>query len=303
MRVEEFKPVLYLAYNRPVETRQTFEILRKLGIKRLYIALDGPKDSKPDDVERCAEVRKIVEGVDWASDVKYLIRDKNLGCRWGVNGAIDWFFEHEEMGIILEDDILVERDFFEFCSECLELFCDDKRVMLVTGNNVLGEFRPQLPYVFSRIGAIWGWATWRRSWQIHDKEISYWPESKELGALYSVLPKEMAEVRSRICDEVFNGKIDTWDYQFTLTRLLNSGLSIVSSVNLVENIGFNLDATHTSEMPGYLDNKIRKLKSYDFISKQLVYPSNEFDLAVFYLQSSKSNLGRRIKNRLRLLKD
>ncbi len=133
-------PILFLVYKRPDTTRQVFEAIRKARPPRLYVAADGPKPDVPGEAEKVRQVRDIVlEGVDWDCEVKTLFRDKNLGCKYGVSGGINWFFDHEEMGIILEDDTLPSQSFFWFCEELLERYREDERVMCISAQHFHGD--------------------------------------------------------------------------------------------------------------------------------------------------------------------
>src|SRR6188472_504352 len=107
-------PVLYLLFNRPDHTRQSFDELKKIKPSILFIAADGPREGNERDVRGCAEVRNIVKDITWKCEVKTLFREKNLGTKYAVGGAIDWFFEHVEEGIIMEDDCIPHPHFYDF---------------------------------------------------------------------------------------------------------------------------------------------------------------------------------------------
>ena len=97
-------PVLFLIFNRPETTQQVFSAIKKAKPPRLYVAADGPRSDYPNEAESCEIVRSIATNVDWDCEVKTLFRETNLGCGLAVTNAIDWFFEQESEGIILEDD-------------------------------------------------------------------------------------------------------------------------------------------------------------------------------------------------------
>jgi hypothetical protein len=242
--------VLMVIFNRPETTQQVFEAIRKAKPPRLYVAADGPRSHIPTDKERCAAARKIVEQVDWDCEVKTLFHDKNLNCGVAPSTAFTWFFDNETEGIILEDDCLPSQSFFWYCQELLEKYRDDTRVMHIGGNNFLnGWLNDQdYSYYFSRSGHIWGWATWRRAWQKFDFNISAYKKLRERGQFdgFFLNPLER-RYRLQKFDETAgrNGRADWWDYQWDFARFVNSGLAIVPKVNMVKNIGFGADATHT----------------------------------------------------------
>jgi len=172
--------VLFLVYNRPQNTKKVFKSLSQVKPTRLYIACDGPKKGRAEDMRRVSEVRDIVNLVDWNCEVKTLFQDTNLGCKLAVELAITWFFDHEEFGIILEDDCLPNNDFYYFCENLLLKYRNDDRVYAITGDNFQqGTVFGNASYYFSKYVHVWGWATWRRAWKHYDKDLSFWPSWKK----------------------------------------------------------------------------------------------------------------------------
>ena len=245
--------VLFLIFNRRDTTEQVFEAIRKAKPPMLYVAADGPRADKAGEAEKVEQVRRIATRVDWDCEVKTLFRDKNLGCKYAVSGAIDWFFENEEEGIILEDDCLPSQSFFWFCEELLERYRDDMRVGQISGFNSLDNYDINFDYIFSKYGPIWGWASWRRAWNVYDVNISSWPYIKK-HKLYKnfVGTKKEENFRIKLFNNLYKNRIDTWDYQWVFSKLINSMLTILPSKNLIINIGFNDEATHTKIEPNYM---------------------------------------------------
>jgi hypothetical protein len=242
-------PVLLLAFNRPEHTARVFEAIRAVAPRRLWIAADGPRAGRPDDVERCAEVRRIVTSVDWECEVDAHLRDANVGCRVNVAEGVDRFFAAVDAGIVLEDDCLPHPSFFRFCEELLDRFRDDERVFAIGGTNLLGSYDTNGSYFFSRYGAIWGWASWRRAWRHYDVDLRAWPQARDEGVLSWLLPPEERAHYEPALEATHRGELDSWDYQWAFARFVNSGLTVLPRVNLVENIGFDADGTHTTD-PG-----------------------------------------------------
>jgi hypothetical protein len=242
-------PVLFLVFNRPDTTKRVFEAIRQAQPSQLFVAADGPRENNPGEVERCKEARGIVQdGIDWDCEVKTLLRDKNMGCKVAVSSAIDWFFGQVKEGIILEDDCLPHPTFFGFCEELLDKYRDDERIGQISGDNFqFGRNRRKYSYYFSRYAHVWGWATWRRVWKNYDVDMKLWPEIRDDGWLQGWLGnKNLAEYWTRIFEDVYQGKIDTWDYQWGFTCWSQNCLTVLPSVNLISNIGFSKDATHTT---------------------------------------------------------
>ncbi|MBX9782842.1 MAG: hypothetical protein K2X48_06025 [Chitinophagaceae bacterium] len=239
-------PVLFLVFNRPDTTAQVFAQIRAIQPKYLYIAADGPRSVKEGEEELCAETRRIATAIDWDCELKTLFREQNLGCGKAVSEAITWFFEQVEEGVILEDDCLPDMSFFTFAEELLIKYKYDREVMSISGTNLLGSWKlPKQSYFFGH-GGIWGWATWRRAWQLYDKNMDKW----ELPSTQEVIKKglvtnEWYDFYKPMMESAFNDSIDTWDAQWVYSILFNRGKSINPCVNLVKNIGFDYRATHT----------------------------------------------------------
>ena len=253
-------PVLFLVFNRPRQTEIVFSAIRNAKPLRLYIACDGPRPNLKKDSELIEQVQQIVSAVDWQCETYTLFRDVNIGCKLAVSEAISWFFNHEDCGIILEDDCVPSQSFFWFCQICLELFKYDKNVMAITGLNIAGSM-PKYDSFFSNFPLMWGWATWADSWHKYDLTMAEWPKFRADSAILRLsignLPF-MLEISDAI-QQTYDGFIDTWDYQWIFCCWLNRGLTVAPSLNLIENIGFDEFASHTHIQPAYL----RDLKSHE----------------------------------------
>ncbi len=242
-------PVLFLVFNRPDTTARVFEAIRTARPERLYVAADGPRPDRPGEAERCAEIRQIATAVNWPCEVRTLFRDRNLGCGEAVSGAIRWFFDNEEEGMILEDDCLPSSDFFRFCSELIERFRHEPQVMAVCGSCYAEpDENYSASYYFGYYADPWGWATWRRAWRLYDGKLATWPAFRAAGRL-KVLgsAKPWREAYWSDCfDMTHQGKIDTWDYQWIYSLIAQGGVACFPVANLVSNLGFGLGATHTT---------------------------------------------------------
>jgi len=240
-------PLLFLVFNRPEITRQTFARIRNVQPRHLFIAGDGPRPQVSADGARCQQVRDIVGNVDWKCSVQYLLREKNLGCGKAVSSAIDWFFEHVSRGIILEDDCYPSFDFFSYMEEVLERHSGDDRVMTVSGCSLQnGERRTRYSYFFSRYCHLWGWGTWKTAWKKYDFDMKSYARFKADAGLENIFgDAHQAAFWYGIFDKMSRKEIDTWDYQWIYAMLSNDGLSAYPEANMVTNIGFGAEATHT----------------------------------------------------------
>ena len=113
-------PVLFMVFNRPLQTLRVFESIRKVRPTKLYVAVDGPRNGCQDDIDKREEVLKIVYNVDWECETHYLIHDKNLGCSKSGPTAWNWVFETEDRTIFVEDDGLGNESAFFLYKICLK---------------------------------------------------------------------------------------------------------------------------------------------------------------------------------------
>ncbi len=238
-------PILFLIFNRPDTTLKVFNQIRKVKPKKLFIAADGPRE-KVDDVENCRLARNIVNQIDWDCEVKTLFRKENLGCGKAVSSAINWFFEHVEEGIILEDDCLADFSFFNFCRLMLDKYRYEQKVMMICGTNYFfNKVKSKDSYFFSKYYSVWGWATWKRAWSLFDLKMLQWKKLKNTDFFKKISrDKHVRSFWEEHFDMIINNKIDTWDFPWSFTCFLNDGLAVVPFNNLVSNIG--LEGAHAN---------------------------------------------------------
>jgi len=248
--------ILFLVFNRPASTARVFEAIRAARPPRLYVAADGPRLNMPDDVERVAEVRRIAMAVDWPCELRTRFQSTNLGGQLGPVSGIDWFFDNEAEGTILEDDCLPDPSFFRFAEELLDRYRGEATVMMISGNCFPGHNRtcPE-SYAFSRNTHIWGWATWRRAWRLYDRELRHWPAIRNTPWLLRAGDghRDFRNHWEAVFDQLYACERPwTWDYQWTFSCWTCGGLAVVPCRNLVTNIGFGEDATRTTSNDGRL---------------------------------------------------
>ena len=251
------KPVLFLTFNRPDTTQQVFSKIRQAQPPRLYVAANGPRSENPEEKKLCDLTRKILEKVDWNCEVHTLFRETYLDCRQSLGGAIKWFFEQEPEGIILEDDCLPSQSFFWFCQELLEYFRHDQRVGAICGfySNEL-DYSPDASYFFSRYLRVWGWAGWRRTFEGYDSNLKNLIENNNTwqSEMFNHKDVLLKKYFQQMFDLVANGEIDTWDTQLQYLLWQKKQRVVVSSKNLIQNIGWTQGAhakkkDHNHELP------------------------------------------------------
>lgn len=242
-------PIVLMIFNRPDLTEHVFAAIAEARPRKLLVIADGPRPERAGEAEKCAAARAIVERVDWECDVLKNYSDINMGCARRPATGLRWVFEQVEEAIILEDDCVPHPTFFPFCEELLEKYRDDERVMHISGNNFLFHQKSMpFSYFFSHYCLSWGWATWRRAFQYYDPEIKLWPTLADTSWLLDLLGDPRAvDHWNKVYDLTYASMdtVNTWDFQWVFACWAQRGLSILPNTNLVSNVGFREDATHT----------------------------------------------------------
>ncbi len=240
-KFHKIPPVLFVIFNRPEKVKLVFDEIRKVKPEVLYVACDGPREGVHDDQEKILASRNyVLENIDWECSIKTRFRNKNIGLIGGYCGAISWFFENEEEGIILEDDTLPSSSFFYYCSELLDKYRDDSRVMNICGFNIDSESCYDSSYFFSFFPHAWGWATWKRSWNCF---------LFDLDGFLNIDRDEFSPYHSfnyfyDSFKKVYEGNMNSCLLRWYFTLAINNGLSIIPSKSLIRNIGFDASGTN-----------------------------------------------------------
>jgi hypothetical protein len=239
-------PVALIIFNRPNPTRRLFERIAQIKPRQLFIIADGPRPDHPEDRNKCAETRAVVETIDWECDVRKNFSSKNLGVGRRPASGISWVFDQVDRAIILEDDCLPHPTFFSYCAELLEKYKDHDEVMHISGRSVFPE-KPAAAssYYFSRSLSGWGWATWSRAWQRFDFDMQSWPDFKKSDVLHETLNHQRAEKFFwHIFEKLYNGNRRNgkrrnvgWDMQWNYAVWANKGLGIRPYANLIYYMG------------------------------------------------------------------
>ena len=240
--------VAIIIFNRPDTTKEVFEAIRKAKPPKLYIISDEAREGRAGERKKVDETRALVEnGIDWECEVIKNYAPQNMGCKKRVASGISWVFEHEEQAIILEDDCVPKPEFFEYCQEMLEKYKDNENIMMVSGTNNVPSYKVPQSICFSRFPCIWGWATWRRAWNLYDIEMKDWPALHEKGQFKPYFNGIEYKVFARDASRIHAGLVDTWDMQWQVC-ILKNGVGVVPQGNLIHNIGCgHEEATHTKD--------------------------------------------------------
>jgi hypothetical protein len=241
-------PVVFFIFNRPELTARVFARIRDARPTDLLIVGDGPRPGRDGENRRVAAARRIVlDGIDWPCKLHANFSERNLGCRQRVASGLEWAFSCVSEAIVLEDDCLPDPSFFGFCTSMLARYRDDASVLHVNGTNLAPRRLPGgAAYRFSRHAWMWGWATWSRAWTHYDAEFSTW-SSRQTAVRDSFASSWEAQYWlsswNRIRSDPIRG--DTWDFPWQFSVRAAGGRVLMPRHNLVQNLGFGADATHT----------------------------------------------------------
>lgn len=249
-------PVAFIIFNRPDTTARVFAEIARARPPKLLVIGDGPRSGRFGEEERVTAARDIIRRVDWDCEVLTNFSATNLGCKQRVSSGIDWVFQQVEEAIILEDDCLPSPTFFRFCEELLVRYRHDQRIGMISGDNFqFGRRRNEDSYYFSKYVHIWGWASWRDRWVgSYDVALNKWPRIRDEGWLTDIVGNAReARYWQKIFENVYRGKINTWDYQWVFVNWLENRVAIMPTINLISNIGFGRNATHTKSASDVAD--------------------------------------------------
>ncbi len=285
-------PILFVFFNRKEVAVKSFERIRAVRPRRLYLAQDGAREANGENEHRLIlEIREsILSLIDWECEVKTLFRPQNVGCAEGVKTAVDWLFQNEEKGIVLEDDCVVQDSFFPFMEEMLTRYASDDRVGMIAGFNGIGQAFASSSYTFSRYKACWGWATWRRAWSNMDMEMSWRGTEQEQSILYNMggNGRDIDYWKYRIkCIDA--GYVSSWDWPWYFSLSAQNQLCIFPEVSLVSNIGFGSDATHTTTIGQSQVQSLANDLSFPLRHPDRVIPNVSFDKHFYRYNNSLYN--------------
>jgi hypothetical protein len=240
-------PILVVFFNRPTILNQCIDNLRKIKPRILFFSSDGPRKNFKDDYLFINNCKKLISKIDWKSDIYFLNSEINFGCDEWVPKSISWFFDNVQTGLILEDDCLISKDFYDFSSAILEKYKNNERIMNISAANFHNEKWGNSDYYFSAYPANWGWATTALAWKKYCGNMEGLDNFlSNLKLFTSIIPDQRIRDYWR---KFFNGleskKYTYWDAKWTYSIWKNNGLSVTPNYNLVNNIGFGENATHT----------------------------------------------------------
>lgn len=240
-------PVLFIIYRREDAALRVIKAIARVKPKKLYISQDGPRNEK-ERIEIENTRKAVLSKVNWKCELTVWTHNRNLGLKKHAPTAFDDFFKKEEYGIYLEDDTVPSREFFYFEEEMLKRYKNNRKVFSVNGTNFYTKLiRSKDSYYLSKIGDIWGFGLWRRSWKLYDSNLKdYHSFSRKLKYKSYFFNQKYRFYLESFWQAIINKKLDSWAMPLVYTAVRNDMYFITPKFNMVNNIGSNNAASNVS---------------------------------------------------------
>ena len=276
-------PILILGFNRPNLLQELINRIKVFEPEKIYISIDGARKNNTKDKKLIEKIKKIVlNEITWDCDLKTKFFENNYGVKNAPVKGINWLFENEEMGIILEDDVNPDISFFPFITTLLNKYKYDHKIMMISGNNyIYSKNKIKENYYFSKSPGTHGWATWKRSWKKFDLSMMNFTKFDFFKILYyfnfNLAKTHYFYKRFLLCK---NDKIQAWDYQHFYSIINNNGLIIKPNINLCKHIGWELEtgeeSTHGKGADG-LPDVINQPMTFPIVHPRTIGQNYAFD--------------------------
>ncbi len=253
--------VLLLFFTRSDTFQKVFDEVKKARPSRLFLFQDGPRGERDRaGIEAC---RAIVadEQIDWECEVHRNYQEHNLGCDPAGFRSHQWAFTLADKVIVLEDDVVPSQSFFPFCKELLDRYEHDDRICMIAGFNT-DEVTPDVPddYFFTSFQSIWGWASWRRVAERWESDYAFMSDAFNMRQL-----KALAKARGyrntmlKMFDDHRQSGVEYFESIYWADMILNSGLTVMPTKNLVNNVGLTADSTHFAAELQTMPRRLRRI--------------------------------------------
>ncbi len=296
--------VLCIFFARPDQFEKSFETVRKAKPRVLLLWQDGPREGREDDIENIKKCREIAENIDWECEVHKNYHDKNMGCDPSTHLSHKWAFSIVDKCIILEDDIVPSQSFFPFCKELLDKYENDTRIDRICGQTLYGGIDDKrYSYFFNKTGTSWGWATWKRVADTWESDYKYLDDDYylDLVAHRDGQVNKFKKIIKNSKKRKSSG-IPYWEDITGYRVLLNTGLVIYPTINMIENVGASKDATHAPDNFKELPKEIQKMfttraENIEFPLKHPPYIIEDYHYFEKMMKCLRPSFGKRIKRK------
>ena len=208
-------PILLMVYIKPQTTLKVIKRLREVKVPKIYVSINIPLRNNKSEIKKNKKVIEIIKTIDWNCKIILKKRKSYVDAYTSYKEAINWFFQNEKEGIILEDDTLPNKSFFYFCEKMLKIYRNDKKISQICGSSFVNKIKSKNKYSFSNYTLCWGYATWRRSIKDYDEKMLEWPRLKKKKYLLKIVnDKKFVDYWSDIFDTQYSKTFKAWDYMW-----------------------------------------------------------------------------------------
>lgn len=237
-------PIILFVFARPEHTKRTLDALaanRLAAQSDLFVYADAARNQN--EVERVHAVRSLIYATSGFRSVTIIERETNYGLARNIVEGVTDVCNRYGRAIVLEDDLVTSPYFIEYMNNALEKYADEASVMHISGYIFPIDAKGLPQTFFLRTTSCWGWATWKRAWELFDKKPGDLRQRFTPNLKYAF----NFENATNFWDQVelnLSGKIDTWAIFWYASVFLNNGLCLHPSQSLVQNIGHDGSGVH-----------------------------------------------------------
>lgn len=292
-------PIVLICFNRPSVTRKVFNKIKKQKPSKLFIIIDGPRAKNLNDMRNVKRVKRIVSDINWKCKVYKNFSKNNIGLKKRIVSGLNWVFKKVDKAIILEDDCYPTDNFFTFCESMLSFYQNNKKVLVITGNNFQKEPVNNKSYYFSKYSHIWGWATWRSTWNLfndEEKNIQKFLRSKKFKKINKIIDEQ--NYWKSMHYQIKQGSLKSWAFYFLINIWKKNGLTVTPNKNLITNLGINKISSSNKNDPNLKIHLSKTDIMFPLIHPKIVKVNEIADNRVFY-SVYKKNIQTRIKNKIK----
>ncbi|MFW8590319.1 hypothetical protein ACOI22_05940 [Glaciecola sp. 2405UD65-10] len=280
--------VVFFAFNRPDKLKNTFNSYlscHNAQTDDIFVFIDGPRNLKERILtDECYQVSK-----ELMPQATIIARDENLGLKYSIHGGISDVLKHYEAVIVIEDDLKLDSEFYNFMRTGLIKYNGHEKVYQISGYN----YKPEdgIDAFFLPITNSWGWATWKSKWQGFDLTTNY----------QSLIVTKSDKTKynfggsfnfSRMINLECSGKISSWAIRWYSYVYSYDGLTLYPPQSLVVNDGFNDGGTHSSYASSELFSSAISYSTID-----INYP-DVVELSEFKVGTLQKHLRKRLNKKI-----
>ena len=238
-------PIALFIYNRPEHAELALESLSKcarLDECDVRIYCDGPKTEA--DTAGVAAARKVARR--WRDQLKaeLIEREQNLGLAQSIVNGVNELCDQYGRAIVVEDDFVLSVGFLNYMLQTLDRYADEPNVYQISGYMFPVNHRSELDAFFLPLTTTWGWATWKRAWQIFDWDASDAAERLQDPKTRRAFDLDGSYRYSEMLEQRLRNENDSWGLLFWWAVFKAGGFALHPRESLVWVGGFDRSGTH-----------------------------------------------------------